>query len=101
RVLLGMLRNVEHNDAAKSGTPSWFEFVAYNGHLPRRSRPLLDRRVQALGMKFLQTIDLTMKQHEMRGRKREPRVGVGVGVYLYETPTDALSGDARTRRRPR
>lgn len=96
QVLLGMLRNIEHNVAAGRRVPTWFEYVAENSSVPRRASRSIDQQVGEQGLKFLHRMDRMLRLHELHRKGRERAMRVGIGVYLYETP----SGSAR-RPRPR
>jgi Family of unknown function (DUF6502) len=100
RVLLNMLRTLEHNVRPKKKVRGLFEYFAENPQFPAGSRQAFDRRLDRLGKEFLLQVDADMHRRARRRRTGDPTVRIGVGVYRFEEDDDLnANGLPETRRR--
>jgi len=91
RILLGLLRNVEHNARPRSAGPSWPEFTVDCPQYPVRLRPAFDIRTDKEVLAMTRQKDAEMRRAESRRRPGEPTVPLSVGIYVFE------GGRARTK----
>jgi len=84
RILLGILRNVEHNARPRRAGPSWPEFTADCPHYPVRLRPAFNIRTERESLAMTRQKDAEMRRAESSRRPGEPTVPLSIGIYLFE-----------------
>jgi hypothetical protein len=84
RILLGLLRNVEHNARPRSAGPSWPEFTADCPQFPVRLRAAFDIRTEKDALAMTRQKDAEMRRAESSRRPGEPTVPLSVSFYLFE-----------------
>jgi hypothetical protein len=99
RVLVNMLRTLEHNVRPKRKVRGWFEYSAENPQFPAQARHAFDERLNRLGKEFLLRIDADMHRRERRRKVGEPTVRIGVGVYRFEEDSRLKAPSPRTKTR--
>jgi len=91
RILLGLLRNIEHNARPRRAGPSWPEFTADCPRFPVRLRPAFNIRAEKEALATTRQKDAEMRRAESSRRPGEPTVPLSIGIYVFE------GGRARTR----
>ena len=101
RMLVGVLRNVEHNSQPKHRARRWFQRFAENPHFPVRARVELDDKLERLA-EILNSLDADMHRAESARRPGEPTVRMGIGIYRFEdgAEPDPQGPPRRVRRHP-
>lgn len=110
RMVLALLRTLEHNTKPAHEVPGSFEYSAENPHFPRSAREDFGAKVRQGGLAYLHELDSAMLSYERNRDPNEPTVRVGVGVYLFEDdseshgkvrepPESSVASRARTKRR--
>jgi hypothetical protein len=84
RILLGLLRNVEHNARPRRAGPSWPEFTADCPQFPIRLRAAFDVRAEKEALAMTRQKDAEMRRAESGRRTSEPTVPLSFGVYVFE-----------------
>jgi hypothetical protein len=84
RILLGLLRNVEHNARPRSAGPSWPEFTADCPQFPVRLRAAFDIRAEKDALAMTRQKDAEMRRAESSRRPGESTVPLSVSFYLFE-----------------
>jgi hypothetical protein len=84
RILLGLLRNIEHNARPRSAGPSWPEFTADCPQFPVRLRAAFDIRALKEALEMTRQKDAEMRRAESSRRPDEPTVPLSFGVYVFE-----------------
>jgi hypothetical protein len=84
RILLGVLRNVEHNARPRRAGPSWPEFTADCPQFPIRLRAAFDVRAEKEALATTRQKDAEMRRAESSRRPGEPTVPLSFGVYVFE-----------------
>jgi hypothetical protein len=84
RILLGLLRNIEHNARPRSAGPSWPEFTADCPQFPVRLRAAFDTRALKEALEMTWQKDAEMRRAESSRRPGEPTVPLSFGVYVFE-----------------
>jgi len=84
RILLGLLRNIEHNAKPRRAGPSWPEFTADCPQFPVRLRPAFNNRTENDALAMTRQKDAEMRRAESSRRPGEPTVPLSVSVYLFE-----------------
>jgi len=84
RILLGMLRNLEHNSQPHRAGASWPEFTADCPRFPVRLRSAFNRRAEREALTLTRQKDAEMLRAESNRRPGEPTVPLSIGVYLFE-----------------
>jgi hypothetical protein len=84
RILLGLLRNIEHNARPRRAGPSWPEFTADCPQFPVRLRPAFDVRAEKEALAVTRQKDAEMRRAESGRRANEPTVPLSFGVYVFE-----------------
>jgi hypothetical protein len=84
RILLGLLRNVEHNARPRSAGPSWPEFTADCPQFPVRLRTAFNIRAEKDALALTRQKDAEMRRAESSRRPDEPTVPLSVSFYLFE-----------------
>ena len=98
RALVGLLRTLEHNLSAPTGSDSWFEFAADNLHFPVSQLPAFDQRLRREGLGCLRKLDLFMQQCAAERDPAEPTVWLGVDMHRFQQ--DPAVNPARRRQSP-
>jgi hypothetical protein len=93
RMVLALLRTLEHNTKPQSQVPGSFEYSAENPHFPRSAIEHFGAKVRQGGLAWLHELDSAMLSYERNRNPNEPTVRMGVGVYLYEDENE-LDGRA-------
>lgn len=88
RMVLALLRTLEHNTRPENEVPGSFEYSAENPHFPRSARQNFGAKVRQGGLAFLNEVDSSMLSYESSRDPSEPTVRIGVGVYLYEEESE-------------
>ena len=84
RILLGLLRNVEHNARPRSAGPSWPEFTADCPRFPARLRSGFNIRAEKEALAMTRQKDAEMRRAESSRRPGEPTVPLSFGIYVFE-----------------
>jgi hypothetical protein len=84
RILLGLLRNVEHNARPRRAGPSWPEFTADCPHFPVRLRSAFNIRAERDALAMTRQKDAEMRRAESSRRPGAPTVPLSFGVYVFE-----------------
>jgi hypothetical protein len=92
RMLVGVLRNVEHNSQPKHRARRWFQRFAETPHFPVRARVELDDKLERLGTDLLNSLDADMQRAESARRPGEPTVRMGIGIYRFEDEPEPDDG---------
>jgi hypothetical protein len=84
RILLGWLRNIEHNARPRRAGPSWPEFTADCPQFPVRLRAAFDIRAEKEALTITRQKDAEMRRAESSRHPGEPTMPLSVGFYVFE-----------------
>jgi hypothetical protein len=84
RILLGLLRNIEHNARPRRAGPSWPEFTADCPRFPVRLRAAFNNRAEKEALAMTRQKDAEMRRAESGRHPNEPTVPLSVNVYVFE-----------------
>jgi len=101
RMLVGLLRNIEHNSQPEHRARRWFQRVAENHRFPVRARVDLDEKLEHRGMGLLEEIDGEMQIAEQKCRPGEPTVRMAVAIFRFEDELEPEPPRPRKRKSAR
>ena len=98
RMVLALLRTLEHNTRPENEAPGSFEYSAENPRFPRSAREDFGAKVRQGGLAYLSELDSAMLSYERNRDPGEPTVRMGVGIYLYEDESEPKRPEGEPRK---